>query len=142
MGEQKRCKTTWMLTTPVSGGSMEASAHQELMDSPREAQLKLHTDLFFAESELIGLKPQKSQEESNFTRVSHCCSEQSQHRMCFSTPLEHYSSFMVRMEHPRALQAASAPITQGLHTCSGAASPPAASIPEHLLLPPNHISRR
>lgn len=46
MGEQKRCKPEWMPTPPVSGGSMEASAHQELMDSPREVQLKFHTGFF------------------------------------------------------------------------------------------------
>lgn len=86
MGEQKCCKTKWMPTTPVSGESMEASARQELMDTPREAQLKLPTGLFFAESESICLKLQKSQQESNFTQVSPCCSEQSQHRMCFSIP--------------------------------------------------------
>lgn len=52
---------------------MEASAHQELMGSPGEAQLKLHTGLFFAESEFICLKLQKSQQKSNFTQVPHCC---------------------------------------------------------------------
>lgn len=52
---------------------MEAPAHQELMDSPREVQLKFHMGFFFAESELICLKLQKSQQKSNFIWVSRCC---------------------------------------------------------------------
>lgn len=73
MGEQRRCKPNWVPTTPVSGAFMEAFAHQELMDSPREAQLKLHIGLFFAESELVCLKRQKSRQKSNFIQVSCCC---------------------------------------------------------------------
>lgn len=58
-GREEAFQDQWMPTSPVSGGSLGASAHQELMDSPRGAQLKLHIGLFIAESELICLKLQK-----------------------------------------------------------------------------------